>query len=185
MVDLETLGFDTDCVVIQLGMCVFDENFKIIDTFIINIDPAEQRNRSRDPKVVAWWKQQPNEVVKSVFENDQDPRTAANAIIAFLEKHGDFWIWSNHILFDLTKLDSFLLEFAAQPLDNFTKYNQIEDFATIRDMIIRKLGGKNAYYEEINAKYYAERPEHLAHNALDDCIFQVYNLKYIDELLFD
>lgn len=191
MIDIESLAIaqplEPNVKICQIGLAAFDEGFEVTDKLCVNIDTNAQINRIKDKSTMSWWANQPKEVIKSVFTNQIHPEEACDVIINFLEKFGrnKFRFWSNHILFDIPAFESFLQDFSNGRGENLYRYNQIEDYATLIDYMIMKLGvTKKTFFEEINDSFYDEYPDIKSHNAIDDCIYQIYVLKFIDRALF-
>jgi len=191
MIDIETLAIakplQPNVRISQIGLAVFDDNFHITDTLSINIDTSKQKDRIKDQETINWWMKQPKEVIKSVFSNEVDPYKASKTIISFLENIGKhkFRFWSNHVLFDVVAFESFLKDFSEKTGDDFYRYNQIVDYATMVDYMCMNLAiSKQTFFNMVNETFYDEYPDFKQHNALDDCIYQIYVLKQIDQMLF-
>ena len=107
MVDLETLSTRPYASIISIGACRFSfSGFKIIDTFKVNIDPASCKPLGMHfcPDTMAWWKSQPRELTKGVF-NNQVPISEAISMLS------DWWVndtmfWANGISFDSSILSN-------------------------------------------------------------------------------
>jgi len=188
MVDLETLGLKADTKVIQVGMVSFDETYTPINTFCMNVDPEQQEERTITKSTLEFWAEQPKAVRKSVLKDPVAPDIVAQCIIEFIEGvEGEPVFWCNHVLFDANIVHSFLKMYSDRELiDDVVKFYNIEDYATIRNNVGAKFGGGHYAFKEYCMESYLKESgvtEHLVHNALDDCLFQLHSLKLIMEAL--
>lgn len=167
MVDLETLGTNTDCPVISIGATWFCLETKTIgDTFYAIFDVADQidtRTRFADASTFKWWLSQGNSA-KAVFKDNPLPTKVV------LEKFRE-WImvhvgskskttkkcfpWGNSNSFDLVIMESLFKDYGVTC--PWIYYNQ-RDLRTFRDLI-----ANGAKVEKLGTD----------HNALDDCISQI------------
>ena len=177
MIDLETVGMEYNSGIAQIGAIIYDEQtFEIISEFCQNINHKmllKTGDFTVTRSTLDWWKQQDVEIVKSVFTNTLPPEDVAKSFLDWVKKvtrGRNFTLMSNHILFDINKIDYFLSKMVDEKLTEQTRYNRIEDFATIRNK------AKWLDYElldEIEREYDGKQ----AHNALDDCRWQLFSLE--------
>lgn len=187
MVDLETLDTKATAKVIQIGMVAFGSDYTPIDTFLINVDPEMQPERTTRKSTLEFWASQPKEVQKSVLRNPEHPTVVADQVIDWLEKQpGELIMWANHILFDANVLHSFMGMYSPRKvIDDLFKFYNIQDYATLRHVVAGQVGGHGAFKEYCMESYLKESgvDSHLVHNALDDCLFQLHSLKLIMDAL--
>ena len=172
MIDLESVGMGYWGAMVQIGAVLYDTaTFEIESEFCMNINHKKlPKSFIVEDHVIEWWRQQDKEVIKSVFSKPQDPELVAEKFLAWIKKESggrDFELFSNHILFDITKTDNFLDYYVGQPISTLTKYNMIEDFATIRN---RAKWKDPELLEEMEAEY----TQSDQHNALADCKWQLH-----------
>lgn len=187
MIDLETLGLKDTAKIIQIGMVAFGDDFVPSDQFIINVDPEQQPERTITKSTLEFWAEQPKKVQKSVLKDPSSPDFAAGAMIEWLEKQpGVIELWANHLLFDINLGNSFLDMFSDRRLtDDLIKFYNLLDYATLRHVVQKRVGGRQAFNNLAMETYLKELgdDDHLAHNALDDCLFQLHALKMIMEAI--
>lgn len=116
MIDLETLGTDTDCVVTQLGYCVFDiKGLDIAFQNELHLRPQEQIDLGRKVswKTLQWWNDQEEPARENMFGEGGQSLTLEQALAIF---HQDValqfgWdsiegVWSNGLTFDVAIMTS-------------------------------------------------------------------------------
>lgn len=185
MLDIETMGLDFDAKIIQIGMVSFDEDYKPIDTFLVNVDPEAQPKRTTTKSTLKFWSEQPKHVVRSVLKDPLPPEDAAEQVMTWIADRGyKTPIWANHVLFDINILESFCVEFGdGRIIDNITAFYVIADYATLFGVVAKEVGGRTAL-KEIALESYLEAlgdEDFLPHNALDDCLLQLHTLSVIME----
>ena len=155
MMDIETLGTNFNCVVIQVSMVKFDWNKNILGRLTLNLSMEEQlmKGRTIDQDTIDWWKKQNKEIFESCIKDQIKPYQALNRICAFVEK--DDIIWS-HATFDAPIMNSLFKDF---DLRTPWKYTNARDIRTLIDM------------SEVNLNDY--NWEKKTHNSMDDCEFQI------------
>lgn len=185
MLDIETLSTEADAKILQVAFVAFDDEYKPIDQFCINIDPETQPELSEDERTIKWWSEQPSHVIKSVLSNQHSAMYSADVICDWLKKQGKIQLWTNHTFFDVPILNNFLKLYSKDKnIFSFVRYNNIHDYATLREQIINQVG-KETFYDFIFDEYKkVSSEEHKAHNALDDCLLQIFTLEKIQEMLF-
>ena len=158
MMDFETLGTGNDAVIIQIGACYFDRiTGAIYSKFKANIDSESsvKHGFTIDASTVSWWMNQDKEAFNSVF-NANNKRDVKKVFIEFNDflKHADC-IWS-HATFDFVKLECHLKKLG---IEQSFHYRSPRDIRTLLDI------------SNVNPKEYKQGG--IAHNALDDALFQV------------
>lgn len=166
MLDLETLGTDTDAVVTSIGAVKFNrETFEIVAHFKenLNIEEQEEVARAISGRTVLWWMKQPQETALRMTEN---PVHVDAALMAFVRLVGDDTksIWGN-----------------GSDFDNMILGSLYEDFG------IRKPWSysQNRCFRTLKREFPVEPPtrEGVHHDALDDAVYQLAWLKKIKESL--
>lgn len=177
MTDTETVGLDYNAGLAQIGAVFYDvDTFECVAEFCKNVDWRKMIATGdfvKDDNVIEWWKNQDKEVINSVFLNPEDPKHVAESFIAWVKEVSggkDFELTSNHILFDLNKLDYFTEYYGYDRVTKLTKYNMIEDFATTRNHAKWK---DESLLKEMEDEYLQSDQ----HNALSDCKWQIHSLK--------
>tara|TARA_R110000868_G_C10973188_1_gene771514 strand:- start:55303 stop:55878 length:576 start_codon:yes stop_codon:yes gene_type:complete len=172
MIDLETLGTNTDAPIISIGAAWFDiPSRQIGNTFYAVLDVAEQmdsRKRFADASTIKWWMSQSN-AAKNVFKDGA--KDSSEILTMFYN-----WVmtnagagknskqtrkcmpWGNGAGFDITLMESIFKSYGVECPWMF--YN-IMDLRTYRRFV-----GNGAKVEKLGTD----------HNALDDSISQI---KYI------
>lgn len=112
MVDIETLGTQLDSVVLSIGATAFSTKYNSIGPMyyqVININSCLNLGMVKDPETVEWWKSQPLESRKVVFEAENQGLHIENALYEF----SDFLtslglrtlkVWGNGADFDISIL---------------------------------------------------------------------------------
>ena len=62
IIDIETLGRRNDAAVTQVGIAIADENFNVLDSYLIQVTPDAWNtcNRTFTGETLLWWMQQKN-----------------------------------------------------------------------------------------------------------------------------
>jgi len=169
MIDLETLGTNTDAPIISIGAAWFDiPSRKIGETFYLVLDVAEQmdsRKRFADASTIKWWMSQ-SDAAKNVFKDGA--RSSQEVLQLFRD-----WVmktsgagknskatrkcfpWGNGSGFDITLMESI---FKSYNIECPWLFYNIMDLRTYRRFV-----GNNKKVEKLGTD----------HNALDDSISQI------------
>lgn len=162
MIDLETLGTFMNAPVITIGAAFFDPmTGEVGDTFYEKIDIAEaMRYGTADADTIRWWLTQAPEAQKELAQAKSKMADVLNGLKVFYNKGHDAKVWGNGPTFDITILDyaywKCLGEKAPWPFWN------VRDVRTVVQLA-----------EGLVKKPAAFTKDKVAHNALDDCIFQI------------
>ena len=162
MLDLETLGTFMNAPIITVGACFFDiRTGEIGETFYRRIDIAEaMRYGKADPETLRWWlKQDP----AAQMELAKKGRGALDVLVDlkdFYNKGHDAKLWCNGPGFDATILDYAYDRVCGQKAP--WPFWNVRDCRTVCQLA-----------EGLVKKPAAFTRDAVAHNALDDCIFQV------------
>jgi exodeoxyribonuclease VIII len=155
--DLETLGNKNDAPIVQIGAVKFTDKGEILDKFIRNIDleKLDKYNFRADYRTINWWLNQKNKAIKSVFGYHLEKVSLDNALYDFeqwIGKPSNYVYWS-HATFDPPILDyNYMIVGRVNPI-SFRLHRDIRTLTHFSGEISIKRKG-------------------IAHNALDDCIFQ-------------
>ena len=167
MLDLQTLGTDSDAVICQIGACWFDNDGTIGETFACNVDVnhIQQYGFKYSGSAIQFWLKQPKEVQETLF----DPKPifigdALNLLNEFMK--GVHWVWS-HSNFDFVIIQNAYKKMKIEPSFH---YKTSADIRTL-DKLAKMCGYKNE-------KEFVREGE--KHNALSDCKFQV---QYVTDMI--
>ena len=174
MIDLETMGSNSNAPIVSIGAVTFDpktgitgEEFEVV----VNLRSSAYYGQM-DAATVTWWLQQSPEA-RAIFQKDLPKlplKEALNQLNAWLESLGDrkeLSLWGNGAGFDnVILMNAFN---ACRITPNFMHWNDL-DVRTIVKM------GKDIL--DINPKADLQR-EGVHHTALDDAKFQA---KYVSEV---
>lgn len=162
MIDLETLGTFMNAPVITIGACFFDlSSGEIGATFYRKIDIADaMRFGTADAETIRWWLRQDPAAQKELADAKEPMAKVLKDLSAFYNSGNDAKVWGNGPTFDITILDyaywKCLGEKAPWPFWN------VRDVRTVVQLA-----------EGLEKKPAAFTKNGVAHNALDDCKFQV------------
>lgn len=162
MIDLETLGTFMNAPVVTIGACYFDPmTGEIGETFYDRIDIADaMQSGSPDPETIRWWLKQDPAAQGELAKRGRSAPDVLNTLKAFYRKGQDAKVWGNGPTFDITMLDyqynRVLKEKSPWPFWN------VRDVRTVVHLA-----------EGLVKRPAAFTKDKVAHNALDDCIFQV------------
>lgn len=162
MIDLETLGTFMNAPVVTIGACFFDPmTGEIGDKFYERIDLSEAMRFGRaDPETIRWWLKQEAEAQRELAKPGKKADEVLNALASFYRRSNDGKVWGNGASYDIT-----LLEYQ---YDRVLGQKAPWAFWNIRDVrtVVHLAEG-------LVKKPAAFTKGGTAHNALDDCIFQV------------
>jgi hypothetical protein len=175
MVDLETLGTDTDCIVISIGAVRFRmgvrDDIKTITqpprSFYARLDDEEQRQRGRSetPDTLDWWDRQSDEA-RAVLDVEGEP--VASVLSRFSEFcTGAKRVWGNGNMFD-----------NAIMRDLYDDYGREYPVEFWKDLDVRTLTWLWNFLTDWKSK--GKRPSFKIgeeHNALDDARRQVLQVQ--------
>jgi hypothetical protein len=157
MIDLETLGTKSDCVVVSIGACFFDIQKRALGTtFYMALDVGDQLEIGRkiNADTLKWWFSQ-SDAAKTVFhEKAQASAGVLNTFALWIKSNcpnqKDLKVWGNGSTFDISILENMFDQYRIKcPWG----YNGIMDLRTFRRFV-----ANNRKIEKLGT----------AHNALDD-----------------
>lgn len=171
MIDLETWGNGNNAVAIQIGACYFDRlTGNIGETFEVHIDAADEMKHGFevDASTLYWWFNQSEmaQVMATGVKNKRlDTYTAWDRLNDFVKRAKRVW---SHATFDFVIMMNHLRKLEIKPN---TGFRDARDLRTLVDLA--------------NLEYNNRPRKGVAHNALDDCKFQVeYAVEAMDKLKF-
>lgn len=166
MIDIESLGTDPGSCITSVGAVKFNfETGEIGDKFFMNINVKD--SMKLDFKVngntVLWWFKQDDEAIKAMLSDPQPVRTVLEELSKFINsgrKHPN--IWANAPTFDCSLLRAY-----------YEKTNIKVPWSYTQERCVRTLSNL--------APGVRSEIDHVgqAHNALDDCMYQI---KYCVEI---
>lgn len=167
MIDLETMGNQPTSAIIQIGACYFDRNTgEIGNTFLENVSLADSmmHGLTVDASTIEWWMVQEN---KSWLVSPRRLADALGVLFNFIKTKT--YIWS-HSTFDIPILNN--------------AYNRIESKAPFHYRMTRDLRTLTHLSGSSKNESTEVRDEGAdAHNALNDCLYQVkYTVECLNKL---
>lgn len=166
MLDLETMGLPPDGAIASIGCCFFDmDRQEIGPTFKknINLATAVRDGGTINPSTVCWWLRQSDAARAGVLADTYDIRQVLTEFGDFIRTHSreqDVLVYGNGAEFDVTLLNSAYLR-AGIPVP--WRPFSARCFRTIRNMFP-------------SIEYNPEKKPGVAHDSLDDAIFQAQHL---------
>lgn len=161
MLDLETLGLRPGSCLLSIGAVVFDPVAYTLDRqgafyHRLSVVPQEAAGLAVDPATLKWWAQQSKEAYEAARDNAEEPENVFRDFCDWYKGVGGSRIWSNGSNFDIPLLEEAMKTFHIQPPWH---YQAPRDVRTICDLAGGKVGDFGS-------------PNPLAHDALQDAIFQ-------------
>jgi len=157
-IDLETLGTDSDCVILSIGVQLFDfTTGNLGDTFYVKLDKELQFNRTQTIGTIEWWATQD----KAVYQEAISGKLALSGALELLTN----WLpkgvvaWGNGATFDVSILEHAYKSLGMKIPWQFWKVN---DMRTLMRLAKDLSGFDKSSYTFIGD----------AHNALDDATHQ-------------
>lgn len=156
MIDIETLGTNIRCPVLEIGAVVFtDTDIIAKNTFRLDLQQQFDRGRRPDWSTLNWWMGQDPRIREMVFGGYRDHcAKALSQFLAFHAQHSPGLIWCKGLSFDLPIIESLLADF---DLREPWKFYKTRDLRTISALLGREGQSK--------------APD--AHSAEADCIHQI------------
>ena len=155
MIDIETLGICADCVIAQIGAVPFNatENGPQI-LFNISIESCCDLGLKTDASTILFWIKQSDTAIESVFFSR--PRIHVKDALNQIQRVSETVerIWS-HATYDFVCINTALRKFTTAQMD----FRKARDIRTLTDLA----GINPSDFKSIGT----------AHNALDDCLFQI------------
>lgn len=162
MGDIETLGTRPNAPVLSIGFCFFDPmTGEIGDKFYRRVDIADaMRFGVADPETIRWWFKQSDDARHEVAKKGDPLADVLNDLSKFYNTGHDPSFWSNGPSFDAVILEYAYHRCLGQKAP--WPFRNVRDVRTVVQLA-----------EGLEKKPAAFTKGAVAHNALDDCIFQV------------
>lgn len=162
MIDLETLGTRPNSPIVTIGACFFDPmSGEIGRKFYKKIDMVDAMQFGvADGDTLRWWLKQERAAQDELVKGQDKLADVLEALAIFYNEGHDASVWGNGPTFDVT-----ILEYAYR---RCLGKNAPWPFWNVRDVrtVVQLADG-------LERKPAAFSKKGVAHNALDDCIFQV------------
>lgn len=164
MLDIETLGTNSNALVVSISAVQFDINTnKIGEKFEVGLNKEQQLEKGAiiDQSTVQWWEQQSPEA-KGMLDRLKkiDVYEALNSFNNWIKANfkvpSKIKLWGNGATFDNVIVKNL---FTRHEIDFIIPYYADRDVRTL------------VYLSKINTKNYAF--EGVKHNGLDDCLHQI------------
>lgn len=188
MFDIETLGVESNSVILSMACIHFDPANKTNhqqlreDAFFAKFDVNDQVHRlgrKIDKDTVDWWKKQCENARKASFipnpKYDVKYEVGCESMREWVKRYNekDTWVWARGSL-DQVVFDSITKQCG---LDTIFTFNQWRDVRTAVDFLYNTKNG----YCKVEVPPWEEFDPFLhitKHNPIDDCIYDVMMLQY-------
>jgi len=182
MVDLETLGTNSNSTVFQISAVSFNiktgEKYDIFNK-IIDITTIKDNKITGD--TLKWWLETDKKLLNKLINNKESISNIEawssfyNWIVSQSINIKDIYLWGNGIKFDNTMIDT---QMSMIGIKYPIFYRNDRDVRTIVDLACMKLNTNIENFKKL-IPIVGEK-----HNALDDCIYQIKLVNYCyDELM--
>lgn len=176
MTDIETLGTDADSTIIQIGAIAFDiKTGEHLEHFVKSADITKNDELKVSGSTLKWWLDTDKELLHSILSNNQlSSRQILTEFYTWLIwlkgaavtlNEGELHMWGNGILFDNNMIKT---QFEAIGFEYPIHFRNDRDMRTLVDLAAAKAGISES---ELKARFKIEGLR--AHDALDDCTYQV------------
>lgn len=164
MVDLETMSTSSNACIVAIGACKFDKEFGIMDKFYVTVDlkSSVKKGFDVDADTIKWWLKQSDAARKEISFAKTDIKDALKQFQDWLGK-GNCRIWGNGAGFDNVILTNAFKRFGVEQPWNY---------------------GLNRCFRTLKGSYpkIELADEGVAHNALDDAVYQAkYLIKLVEK----
>lgn len=181
MVDLETLGTETDTAVLSIGAVRFrldtrDDIETIMDparSFYVRLDTADQRSKGRSisADTLKWWESQSAEARQVFEEEPESPVRALKRFVKFCK--GATAVWGNGNMFDNAIVRSLCQTYNVKYPVDYWKDLDVRTLTKLWNKIANVGSNRKRPTIDLGAE----------HNALDDARRQVLQCQIMfDEL---
>lgn len=106
MLDLETLAYGANAIILSIGVCEFDPMTGEIgrrNEFNIDLQSSIEAGRSTSAEVLKWWLEQSSEAQAAAFEGTMEFKSALECLSNWMP-FGPI-VWGNGPSFDIAKLE--------------------------------------------------------------------------------
>lgn len=162
MIDIETLGTFMNAPVVTIGACFFDPmTGEIGKKFYAKIDVKDAlRFGVLDPETLVWWLGQEKDAQKELTSGKALLAETLKELSVFYNSGHDAAIWGNGPTFDITILEYAYHKALGQKAPwPFWNVRDVRTVVQLAQGIVKK-----------PANFTKDK---VAHNAIDDCVFQV------------
>jgi len=162
MVDIETMGRRPNAPIVTIGACFFDPmTGEIGKDLYVKIDLVDaMRFGAADGDTLKWWLKQDRAAQKELTSGESTLADALTALMTLYNTGDDASVWGNGPTFDIT-----ILEYAFMRCLNKEAPWPFWNVRDVRTVVQLAQG--------LVKKPPAFTKDAVAHNALDDCIFQI------------
>lgn len=164
MIDIETMGTDTDAAIISIGAVRFDLETGDVGAFAhepVNLHTSVDVGMKIDPGTVLWWLRQSREAQDSWNVDSPKSLVSGLSVLSTLAKMegGVYQVWANAPTFDCAILRT-----------AFTKTGITVPWKYYSERCVRTLIGLAS---EVGFDKQSVKRQGTAHSALDDCYHQI------------
>ena len=138
MIDLETVGLETEAAIVSVGIVIFDPRYNKVntkETYYAELDWRNQDRQIDQNTITEFWDKQPAKIRKALNGTEKLEDVLAD-IQMFLPD--DCKVWGNGPTFDITKLEHC---YRQHQMDIPWKFWNIRDCRTVLDMYESSRGG--------------------------------------------
>jgi hypothetical protein len=181
--DVETLGVESNCVVLSAAMIHFDPEKRptyqdlLDDACFVKFNVKEQMDvgRTASKSTLEWWKSQHEYVRKVSLDPSREDMTVENGMQKFYDYMAKFpnakqqTMWARGSL-DQMSIDSLAVKFG---LEEITGYNVWRDVRTAVDILYGTTNG----YVEVDHPLFV-RHNVIKHHPVHDCALDAMQLMY-------
>lgn len=173
MVDIETLGKESDSTIFQIAAIAFDlETGEHYYKFNESADIAQDEKLIVDGDTLKWWLQTDKELLAKLLNKGSDSSSKLlkrfhQWLDGLKQKYGDknIYLWGNGILFD-NKMIQYQMQ--SLGLEYPIYYKNDRDVRTILELVSLRTGKSE---QEIKEQFDDDSLIH--HNAIDDVTYQI------------
>jgi exodeoxyribonuclease VIII len=135
VVDIETLGFSPDAVILSIGAASFEMSSEAHDYFYTELDHKTQYHRAIDRSIQAWWQEQEaqgNRFPTSGIQLSEGLYDFVNWLKR-VNTNKNLLLWSNGTDFDISILSHAIIQQYSREYIPW-KYNAVRDYRTLRQL---------------------------------------------------
>ena len=183
MFDVETLGVESNAVVLSAAMIHFDPEMRptyqdLLDNacFVkFNVKEQADVGRSVSKSTLEWWKEQHDYVKKVSLNPSREDMTVENGMQKFYDYMAKIPNASQQTMWARGSLDQLVIDSLAVKfgLEEITGYNMWRDVRTAVDIMY---GSSNGYVEVDHPLF--QRHEVIKHHPVHDCALDAMMLMY-------
>ena len=182
VIDMETLGLETGCPIIQIGLVLFDikNEGAILGKWLWDVEIDKDSMGKANTETICWWLETNVDLFKSIMTspNKKPLQLVLEEVYGVLEAYPllDNYLWGNGTLFDNAKLKHAYEKYGGvYPIH----YRNDRDMRTIVDLACEKLAcSSDTLMKGIETPICL-----MSHQALDDCIKEAIRIAYCYKVL--